>query len=316
MTLRNAIPERDFPRIAVLLSLVNIEPVTVDGLEEDEARTMPGKFWQRWVVEADDGLVVGYAMVIKYPSQPADLFNLELVVDPAHRGRGIGTKLIQTALDYARGHGMKRLLTEISDSSPQALAFAQKWGFSVSHHVFDSTLSLASIDSSGFDAAIRRVESQGIRFFTLAQAGKSEVVLRQLYELNRMAVLDEPGSTGGFPAYDHWLRIVINSGWYRAEGQYIAADGERYVGLAGVHYEDGHQEAMFNGLTGVHPAYRGRGIATALKILTIRHAIAHGAHLITTNNDERNAPMLAINHRLGYQPLTGHYVISYHTADS
>lgn len=316
MTLRHVIPTQDFPRIAELLSLVNIEPVTVDGLEEDEARTMPGKFWQRWVVEDEQAKIIGYAMVIKYPSQPADLFNLELVVDPAYRQQGVGTQLITTALEYAHTHGMGRLITEISDSSPAAQAFAEKWGFKFSHHVFDSTLDLSTFDLSRFEGVVPHAESQGIRFFTLAEVGKTEDVLRRLYDVNRMAVLDEPGSTGGFPIYENWLRIVINSGWYRAEGQYIAAHGETYVGLAGVHHEEGMPEAMFNGLTGVHPAYRGLGIATALKVLTVRHALKHGARVITTNNDERNAPMLAINRKLGYQPLAGHYVVEFRKSNS
>lgn len=311
MTLRNAVPEKDFPRIAELLSLINIEPVTIEGLQEDEARTMTGKFWQRWVVEHDAGRVVGYAMVIRYPSQPAGLFNLELVVDPDHRQRGVGTQLIQTALAYAHDHGVKRLLSEIGDSSPESRRFAEKWGFAVSHHVFDSTLDLATFDMRRFEGLIEQVEAQDIRFFTLAETGKTEDALRRLYEVNRNAVLDEPGTTGGFPVYENWLRIVINGGWYRAEGQYIAADGENYIGLAGVHHEIGLPETMFNGLTGVDKAYRGRGIAMALKLLTIRHALGHGAQVITTNNDERNAPMLAINRKLGYQPLVGHYVVEF-----
>jgi GNAT superfamily N-acetyltransferase len=312
MTLRNAIPGQDFPRIAELLSLINSEAVTVEGLEEDEARTLQGKFWQRWVVEDDTGRVVGYAMVIKYPSQPTGLFNLELVIDPDHRRRGVGEQLIKTALAYGREHGMQRLLTEISDSSSDAMRFAQKWGFAVSHHVFDSTLSLAGIELSKFDGVIERVEQQGVRFFTLAETGKTDDALRRLYEINRMAVLDEPGSTGGFPIYENWLRIVINGSWYRSEGQYIAAEGDTYVGLAGVHHEVGMPETMFNGLTGVRPEYRQRGIATALKLLTIRHAIAYGAQVITTNNDERNTAMLAINRKFGYQPLAGRYVMELH----
>jgi RimJ/RimL family protein N-acetyltransferase len=310
MTLRTANPERDFARIAELLSLISTEPVTVDGLLEDEARTMPGKHWRRWVWD-DTGRIDGYAMVIKYPSQPADLFNLELVVDPAKRRQGTGTALLDAAFAYAREHQMGRLRTEVRDDSAESLRFAEKHGFAVSHHVFDSTLDVANFDEAPFSGVIEQVEASGIRFFTLADTGRSDDALRQLYELNRGAVLDEPGSTGGFPTYENWLRIVINAGWYRAENQFIAADGERFVGLAGVYAEPGMPETMFNGLTGVHRDTRRRGIALALKLLTIRRAKALGARVITTNNDERNAAMLAINRRLGYIASSGHYVVEY-----
>ncbi len=308
MNLRRAVPEQDFERIAELLSLINTEPVSVDGLLEDEARTMPGKHWRRWVTEGADGRVNGYAMVIRYPSQPAGQLNLELVTDPAHRRQGIGSLLLEAALAYATEHGCTVMPVEIRDDSPESLSFAQKRGFALSHHVFDSTLDLDTFDATAFADTLARVEAGGIRFFTLADTGKTEAALRRLYDLNRQAVLDEPGSTGGFPIYENWLRIVINAGWYRAESQFIAADGETYVGLAGVYNEPGMPEAMFNGLTGVHSAYRRRGIALALKLLTIQYARAHGARTISTNNDERNAAMLAINRMLGYVPSAGHWV--------
>ncbi|MBK8138165.1 MAG: hypothetical protein IPK52_20520 [Chloroflexi bacterium] len=57
-------------------------------------------------------------------------------------------------------------------------------------------------------------------------------------------------------------------------------------------------ETMFNGLTGVHSAYRRRGIALALKLLTIQYAKAHGAR--------RSAPIMTAERRdAGDQPHAG-----------
>ena len=52
-----------------------------------------------------------------------------------------------------------------------------------------------------------------------------------------------------------------------------------------------------------------RGIATALKLLTVQFAQKQGAYVIRTNNDATNAPMLAINRKLGYKPEPGHYAL-------
>jgi len=57
----------------------------------------------------------------------------------------------------------------------------------------------------------------------------------------------------------------------------------------------------------VDPAWRGRGIALALKLLAIACARRYGVTYISTNNDSENAPMLAINRTLGYQPEPGYY---------
>jgi hypothetical protein len=48
-------------------------------------------------------------------------------------------------------------------------------------------------------------------------------------------------------------------------------------------------------------------LAQALKSLSIRFAKEFGADYIITHNDSQNAPMLAVNRKLGYQPLPGVY---------
>jgi hypothetical protein len=45
-----------------------------------------------------------------------------------------------------------------------------------------------------------------------------------------------------------------------------------------------------------------------VKLAVIRHLAERGVTLLATDNDERNAPMLAVNGRLGFRPHTAHYV--------
>jgi RimJ/RimL family protein N-acetyltransferase len=54
-------------------------------------------------------------------------------------------------------------------------------------------------------------------------------------------------------------------------------------------------------ITGTSRDYRGRGLALAVKLASTHWAAANGITQIVTTNDERNAAMLAINRRLGYQ---------------
>jgi GNAT superfamily N-acetyltransferase len=305
--LRAANPTTDFARIAELLSLDVTEITTEAALHEEEAFMLPGKIRRRWVVTDENDAVLAYAMVVKYPSEPTDFFNMQVIVDPAARKQGFGSRLYDTAIHFAQEQDAGRMLTEVRENDPASLQFAEKHGFNKDHHVFDSVLELADFDEARFAGKIEAVEASGIRFFTLAETENRTEAEQKLYEVNRMAVLDEPASTGTFPVYENWRRIILEGSWYRPESQFIAADGERYIGLAGVYDEPDMPITMFNGLTGVERDYRGRGIAMALKLLTIRYACEHGAQKITTSNDARNAPMLAINRKLGYQPLVGHY---------
>ena len=53
--------------------------------------------------------------------------------------------------------------------------------------------------------------------------------------------------------------------------------------------------------TGVARAHRGRGLATALKRAQIDRARAAGLNELVTWNEDGNAPIRAVNARLGYR---------------
>jgi GNAT superfamily N-acetyltransferase len=78
------------------------------------------------------------------------------------------------------------------------------------------------------------------------------------------------------------------------------------VGLSaiGIYPADNH---AYNAFTGVLREYRGRGLAQALKLQTILLAKREGVRYVRTNNDSKNAPMLAVNRKLGYMPEPGYY---------
>ena len=52
-------------------------------------------------------------------------------------------------------------------------------------------------------------------------------------------------------------------------------------------------------------AWRGRGIAGALKRAQIAWAKQAGYEQLVTNNEERNVPIRRLNERLGYKPFEG-----------
>jgi RimJ/RimL family protein N-acetyltransferase len=53
-------------------------------------------------------------------------------------------------------------------------------------------------------------------------------------------------------------------------------------------------------MTAVGRAWRGRGVATAMKVATIRWALDHGLVALETGTDESNRAMQAVNAKLGY----------------
>ena len=79
-----------------------------------------------------------------------------------------------------------------------------------------------------------------------------------------------------------------------------AGSGE-VVGYASLIFVPG-SKAIVHDMTTVRRAWRGRGVAGALKRATV-WALANGPEALETGNDVANAPMRAINARLGYGPL-------------
>jgi predicted GNAT superfamily acetyltransferase len=55
-------------------------------------------------------------------------------------------------------------------------------------------------------------------------------------------------------------------------------------------------------MTAVKRAWRGRGIARALKATQINWALENGYTELHTSNEERNDPINRLNARLGYRP--------------
>ncbi len=62
-----------------------------------------------------------------------------------------------------------------------------------------------------------------------------------------------------------------------------------------------------NAYTGSLRAYKGRGLARLAKLAVMRRLAEVGVELVLTENDATNAPMLAINDRLGYRPIESRY---------
>ncbi|MBC8159715.1 MAG: GNAT family N-acetyltransferase, partial [Roseiflexaceae bacterium] len=79
------------------------------------------------------------------------------------------------------------------------------------------------------------------------------------------------------------------------------ADG-RYVGQSQLLLMPETTE-LETGWTAVLPAYRQRGLATALKVATLVWAKGQGAYTaVRTWNNATNAKMIGINQRLGFVP--------------
>jgi len=306
LTMR-VLTEHDAEGTAALINEGASEPITVETIRERlrTARRPPGDGLR--IGAFDGGQHLGYGHAVHDGWMPAGLYWLHIAVDPAHRRRGIGAQLYAALLDHLRAKSATTLRGEAFEAEPASLAFAEHLGFAIDRHIFESTLDLASFDESPFAGTIERVKGQGIHFLTMADAGDTPDARRRLYNLERTVALDIPGgSESSTRPLEAFLKEVCDSPQYLPDGQILALDGDDWIGMVGI-LRTAAPGGLYNGLTGVLPAYRGRGIALALKLLAIANARRHGAAYLRTNNDSENAPILAINRTLCYRSEPGYY---------
>ena len=299
--------EADASAVADLINRDYPEPATVAQVRERIRGSSGSREVTRLVATSDAGAVIGYGHMLRDDWMEPGLFWGHVVVDPEVRRQGVGSLLHGEVMAWARERGGATFRGEARESMPEGLPFAARHGYQIDRHIFESVLDLATFDERQFVSALDAVRAAGVRFFSLADLGDTLDARRRLYEVERVVALDIPGgSESATRPFEIFLREVCDPAHYRPETQLVAADGDTWIGLAGV-LDYPANRSMYNGITGVLPAYRGRGIATALKVLAIRAARARDAAMIRTNNDSQNAPMLAINRALGYQPEPGYY---------
>lgn len=264
--------------------------------------------WDRpkWVAEDEQGNVVGYAIAWRAPWTEPGMLIHTLVVDPAYRGKGIGSALFKVMQDWAMEMKASMLVDYMRESDEASLDFARHRGYVMERHNFQSVLDVDGFDRDELFDVVEKVKASGIDFVTLANE-PGEASERKLHELYRVTTYDIPGYNDEFPWFEEWKKWSIEMEGVRPEWIHIAKDGDRYVGVATLQYTK-ETNAMYNEYTGVLKEYRGRQIGLALKLLGIRTAKEFGASYMRTDNDSLNVPMLKINRDiLGFRAEPGHY---------
>src|SRR4051812_319815 len=105
--------------------------------------------------------------------------------------------------------------------------------------------------------------------------------------------------------FEGWLAHEMQGSGDRADATLVALAGDEVIGYAKFSLTEAQPKTAHHDLTAVKRAWRGRGIAGALKASQIRWAKTHGYEELRTSNEERNEPIRRLNARLGYRPAPG-----------
>ena len=295
--IRTITADADLERLVAIVNATSPDdPTSLDEIHWSDA-TYPGA--TRYLAEVD-GQAVGAATVRRIYMYPPDHpgFWGSIAVLPEARRRGIGERLLRAISDAAGSAGKTELYVPCADDRPEGIDFLARRGFAELERSKSARLELAGAPAPTV------VPPPGIDLTTLAArpdlvAGVHEVALETFDDIPSG---DDPMAAGDlaeFRARDVDRPSIPHDAFF------VAVDPEtgRAVGYASLSMVPGSTTTAWHDMTAVLRAYRGRGIARVLKESTIAWALDHGLTALETGNDEANAPMRAVNARLGYRPL-------------
>jgi GNAT superfamily N-acetyltransferase len=248
------------------------------------------------VVARLDGAPVGSALTVVVPHRSDRVLTVVTVL-ASHRHRGVGSALFASLSAWTGERGIADIEVPVLDNDPESLAYATRRGFVEERRELGVVLDVAGMEQPALEPP------EGIEI--VAWAERPELA-RGIYEVSLEAYPDIPGfEDDELESFEDWLAHDMQGSGDLPEATFVALADDEVVGYAKFALTAAQPTVAFHDVSGVKRAWRGRGVARALKTAQIRWAIANGFTELRTRNEERNEPIRRLNASLGYRPGIG-----------
>jgi GNAT superfamily N-acetyltransferase len=225
-----------------------------------------------------------------------------LLLDVERRSPLAYEELLAPCSDFARAAGFKELRVCAWERETELVELLEGRGWAITERAIDVQLDVTAAPD---DAAPLPV---GIQLTTLAERPE---LAHAVWEVLSMSVADIPGDAPEVVLpFEEW-ELERRGPLHRDDTLFIALIDGAVAGFTELEFQElvMRSGVAWHGFTAVHPAFRGRGVAHAVKRASIAWARTHGIRYLRTENEERNAPMRHINARLGYLPVPGRVIL-------
>lgn len=230
-----------------------------------------------------------------------DAAEAEIAVDPAHRGKGVGSRLLANILDWIEAD-ITKLRVWAHGDLPVSQRFAAKHGFTRDRVLFQFSRDL---DGFAWPAAwpegIGRnwpvgdgpaaVLPTGVRLRPF-RVGHDEA---EWLRVNAAAFATHP-EQGRWTAADLAAREA--EVWFDPDGLLVAEDEAGLLGFHWTKVEEGVGEVY---ILGVDPRAQGTGLGRTLTLAGLAHLAAHGIRQVDLYADESNAKAVKLYRSQGFE---------------
>ena len=220
-----------------------------------------------------------------------------LCVLPAARHQGVGGTLYRRVSEHARELGREELELFSFSDDPDCDGFAARHGFTVVMRARGLRLELEDCPRPDV------TPPAGVTITTLAERPDLGY---GVWETAGEALPDIPYDSDVPPqpgTYEQFAARQLAGPRYIPEATFVALAGEQVVGYGKLGWIDRSAGIADHDMLAVRRAWRGRGIAQALKAAQIAWALDNGLSELRTGNEERNTAARAVNAHFPYTPM-------------
>ena len=290
------------------------DPLRPDDIEEIALkRKDPYRIEHRYEISRGSRMLSALSVEVVKPGTPEYETNRHLLwadgyVRPEERRLGIATRWLPVLLELMEQHGST--IADIWTEEPAGHAFLKWLGAEEKFSGAENRLRLADVDW----AIVERWVSEGPERSPQTRLEVYDGPMPEEMWDDFAPQLSLLLNTIPFEDLDHG-EIVITAGHMREFVDQMAARGETLhsmltrepdgiiSGITDTRFAPYQPTIVFQGFTGVRPEARGRGIGKWLKAAMLLHMreLYPDARWVSTDNAGSNAPMLAINKKLGFR---------------
>jgi GNAT superfamily N-acetyltransferase len=291
-----------------------VDPLRPDDIEEKRLkRDNPFEIEYHYEIARDGVLVSLFSGSTSRPGTPEyesskHLFWGDLYVRPDHRRQGIGSSWLPVVIELMEAHGCTKVGFGTED--PSGHAFLKSLGAEAKLSGAENRLKLADVDWKMVDRWIGEGAKRSPQTKLEVYDGPLPEAMWEDYAPQLTSMLN----TMPFEDLDHG-EIVVTPDHLREYDAQMAIAGETLHTIL-TREPDGvisaitdtswapHRPAIIEQrFTGVRPDARGRGLGKWIKaaMLAHLHRLYPAAQWVATENAGSNAPMLAINKKLGFK---------------
>jgi GNAT superfamily N-acetyltransferase len=304
-------------RRAIAAELHPDEPVLSDDEYEYEMRRADPLWESRRWLALDRADVVGLAgawfrrAATPNAEEYARFLKCDGDVVATARRKGTGTLLLRPV--HALMHALDKTVLTLSADADAGHAFLERIGAAAKHSMVESRTLLDDLDWPGLRAWEDVADDLGLMWEWYAGRVPRDTLVALLPALTALVSdvplgsLDTPPIRLEIEYYDQWYDNIARTGG--THHLVVLRDPKgAVVAMSEAAWDSRSPKIVHQTLTAIARPWRGRGLARAIKAALLRQirSVSPAAREVRTFNAESNAPILAVNRRLGFSGLRRH----------